>query len=470
MDLQFYNSLSRRKEKFIPLNPGQAGLYTCGPTVYNYPHIGNYRAYIFEDILRRTLKYFGLRVNQVMNLTDVDDKTIRDAAKEGLPLNQFTQRYKDAFFADLKTLRIEPAEHYPAATEHIPEMIDLVRKLLERKVAYQTEDGSVYFSISRYPKYGCLVNLDPQQLRSSGRVNHDEYDKESVSDFALWKAREPEDGDVWWDSPWGPGRPGWHLECSAMSMKYLGESFDIHTGGVDNMFPHHEDEIAQSEAATGRQFVRYWLHCAHLIVEGKKMSKSLGNFFTLRDLLDKNFSGRELRYVLLGTHYRQPLNFTFQGCRDAKAALERIDDFTERLRRCQDKSLEDNNQQFKSVIERAESDFRSALADDLNTAEALAALFNMIRDVNRLLDQNNISSQQSNKLLHLLSQFDSVLGVIEPDKKEPVPPEIERMARERQEARKQKDFARADSLRDQLTELGWMVEDTPEGPKLKRLV
>ncbi len=469
MALSFYNSLTRKTEEFIPLRSGQANLYTCGPTVYNFPHIGNYRAYIFEDILRRTLKFFGFQVTQVMNLTDVDDKTIRDAGQAGLSLSEFTQRYKDAFFADLKTLRIEPVEHYPAATEHIPEMLELVQKLLDRGVAYQTEEGSIYFSIARYPKYGCLVNLDPEKLQTGSRVSHDEYDKESAADFALWKAYEPADGEVWWDSPWGPGRPGWHLECSAMSMKYLGPTFDIHTGGEDNMFPHHEDEIAQSEAATGQQFVRYWLHCSHLIVEGRKMSKSLGNFFTLRDLLKKKYSGREIRFALLSAHYRQQLNFTFQGCRDARAALQRIDDFIARLREIPTAG-EGDEQRMTVLLQQAETDFREALADDLNIAEALAALFNLIRECNRMLDQNLTSRTQADRTLNLLNQFDKVLGILDLDRvqEEETPPEIERLIQERQEARKQKDFARADDIRNQLSAQGWTVEDTPAGPRVKR--
>lgn len=299
MTMQVYNSLSRSKEELRTIEPGHVKLYTCGPTVYNFAHIGNFRAYTFEDVLRRALLFNGFRVTQVMNLTDVDDKTIRGSLAAGVPLKSFTQPYIQAFFDDLKTLNIQPAEHYPAATDHIAEMIALVAKLFERGLAYTSEDGSVYFSVGKLQGYGKLAHLDRENLRAGARVAQDEYEKESYGDFALWKGWDASDGDVVWESPWGRGRPGWHLECSAMSMRYLGETFDLHTGGIDNLFPHHENEIAQAEGATGKPFVTYWMHCAHLRVNGEKMSKSLGNFFTLRDLVDKGWSGREIRTVLI---------------------------------------------------------------------------------------------------------------------------------------------------------------------------
>ena len=331
MALTFYNSLTRRQQEFLPITPGQAGLYTCGPTVYNYAHIGNFRAYMFEDLLKRTLLYLGFQVKHIMNLTDVDDKTIRGAQAAGCSLNDFTQKYKDAFFQDIAALRILPADVYPAATEHIDDMIAIIATLFAKGIAYQADDRSVYFSIAKWPQYGQLVNIDREQMRSGVRVKLDEYAKDSAADFALWKAWDEADGEVYWDSPWGRGRPGWHLECSAMSSKYLGATFDMHCGGIDNMFPHHEDEIAQSEAANGCKFVNYWLHCAHLVVDGQKMSKSLGNFYTLHDILDKGYSGREVRWVLIGTHYRQSLNFSFQALEDARASLQRIDAFRIRL-------------------------------------------------------------------------------------------------------------------------------------------
>jgi cysteinyl-tRNA synthetase len=465
MSLRFYNSLSRSVQEFKPIKPGLVKLYTCGPTVYNYAHIGNFRAYMFEDLLRRTLKYCGYRVIQVMNLTDVDDKTIRDSRQTGLSLGEFTKQYKDAFFQDLETLRIEPAEQYPAATDHIPEMIDLVQTLVDKGIAYQAEDSSVYFSIAKFANYGQLVKINPEEMRSSERVSSDEYAKESVADFALWKAYDPEDGDVRWDSPWGPGRPGWHIECSAMSMKYLGKTFDIHTGGIDNMFPHHEDEIAQSEAATGKPFVKYWLHCAHLVVDGQKMSKSLGNFFTLREILDKGWSGREIRYVLLYGHYRQALNFSFKSCEDARAALQRIDCFVTRLKEV---VSDEKNAEFANIHEKAESDFLAGIEDDLNIAAAMAALFSFIRDINKLMDSGLFGREDANTALDTLRKFDTVLGVVDVDSEDEIPDEINAMVEARQQARKNKNFAESDRLRDELAAAGWIVEDTPAGSRVKR--
>ncbi len=468
MALRFYNTLSRASEEFHPIDPQAVRLYTCGPTVYNFAHIGNFRAYAFEDLLRRTLTYCGHKVFQVMNLTDVDDKTIRDSQQAGLPLCEFTQQYKDAFFADLKTLRIQAAEVYPAATDHIPEMIDLVQTLMDKGFAYQADDRSVYFSIAKFPNYGQLAHIKPDQLRSGVRISHDEYAKESVADFALWKAWTQGDGDVYWDSPWGKGRPGWHLECSAMSMKYLGKTFDIHTGGIDNLFPHHEDEIAQSEAANGCKFVNYWLHCAHLIVEGEKMSKSAGNFFTLRQLLDKGYSGREIRWALLGTHYRMPLNFTFQACHDARSALQRVSDLTTRIRETQsrpDAGLE----AVAARLAKAEADFRSGLEDDLNISAALAALFDLVRDLNKMIDADRIGGKAAEAVLEQLRRFDQVLDCLEIDAPAEGPPaEILALVEERQAARKNRDFARADQIRDQLKADGWLIEDTPGGVRVKQ--
>lgn len=468
MSVFFYNTLNHRQEEFIPLKPGKAGLYTCGPTVYNYAHIGNFRCYAFEDILKRTLFFHGYAVRHVMNLTDVDDKTIKGSQSAGKSLNDFTRQYKDAFFADIARLRFLPADVYPAATEHIDEMIAIVRILMGKGIAYQAEDGSVYFSIAKWPQYGQLVNIDPEQMRSGTRVKLDEYAKESVADFALWKAWDAADGTVFWESPWGRGRPGWHLECSAMSSRYLGATFDLHCGGIDNMFPHHEDEIAQSEAANGCRFVNYWLHCAHLVVDGQKMSKSLGNFYTLKDLLDKGYSGREVRWVLIGTHYRQSLNFSFKALDDARASLQRLDTFQSRLQENAGNPDGDLST-VHPVLDKALADFTAALADDLNVSAAFAALFDLVREVNRLLDAAPLGGNAVRAVQDFLGRMDSVLAVCQPEVvEEQVPGEILALAEERQAARKARDFARADALRKTLEDQGWLVEDTPKGPRILR--
>lgn len=469
MALTFYNSLTRRQQEFLPITPGQAGLYTCGPTVYNFAHIGNFRAYMFEDLLKRTLLYLGFQVRHIMNLTDVDDKTIRGAQAAGCSLNDFTQKYKDAFFQDIAALRILPADVYPAATEHIDDMIAIIETLFAKGIAYQADDRSVYFSIAKWPSYGQLVNIDHDQMRSGTRVKLDEYAKESVADFALWKAYGADDGDVAWDSPWGKGRPGWHLECSAMSSRYLGPTFDIHCGGIDNMFPHHEDEIAQSEAANGCRFVNYWLHCAHLMVDGQKMSKSLGNFFTLRDILAKGYTGREIRWVLLGAHYRQSLNFSFKALDDARAALQRLDTARQRLAElvaAPDAGLAETT----TAVTAAESAFCAGLEDDLNISAALAALFDFIREVNRLMDEQTLAGAAAGAALALLDRLDSVLAVCTPDQDDAIPRDILALADARQTARKAKDFTRADQIRNELDAQGWVIEDTPKGPRVKKKI
>ncbi len=466
MGFRVYNTLSRKVEDFAPLKEGLVGLYTCGPTVYNYAHIGNFRAYIFEDLLRRHLQFAGYRVNQVMNLTDVDDKTIRGAREQGLPLRDFTAIYKKAFFDDLKTLNIEPAEQYPAATDHVPEMIELIRILEEKGYAYRSEDGSVYFSIAKFKEYGKLAHLDMSGLQAGARVAQDEYEKENLADFALWKAWDEVDGEVVWDSPWGRGRPGWHIECSAMSMKYLGESFDIHTGGVDNIFPHHEDEIAQSEAVTGKPFAKYWMHCAHLGVEGRKMSKSLGNFYTLRDLLDRGFTGREIRYALMATHYRQGLNFSFEALLSARAALARVDEFRSRMRSTAASAVA-SSEAPSDWVDLALKTFSEALDDDLNISKALAALFDLIHDGNKRMDAGTVSPAAAASAEACLNEMDRVLALLEPEDAA-LDQELLDLARQRQEARKNKNWAEADRIRDVLASQGWEVQDTAEGPKLKR--
>ena len=452
MSMQVFNSLTRRVEPLEPLADNTIRLYTCGPTVYNFAHIGNFRAYTFEDILRRVIQFNGMKIKQVMNLTDVDDKTIRGANAAGVALTDYTKTYKDAFFADLKVLNVQPAEVYPAATDHIPEMIALVEKLVEKGVAYKSDDGSVYFAVTKFPGYGKLAHIDFDHQRTGARCAADEYDKENVGDFALWKAWEESDGPVGWDSPWGRGRPGWHIECSAMSMKYLGETFDLHTGGIDNLFPHHENEIAQAEAATGKEFVKTWMHCAHLRVNGEKMSKSLGNFFTLRDLLDKGWTGREIRYVLVNAHYRQGLNFAFSALEDARKSLERID-------RCVDAlAARAKDEPAPAFAQEALDAFTAAVNDDLNVPKAFAALFELVR-------QTNASGTCSKAVLDVFQKMDTVLGVIFFGKaaKAEVPAEVQALLDARAAARAAKNWAESDRLRDAIAAAGWAVKDSKDG-------
>lgn len=465
MALQFHNTLTRRVEPFTPLDPaGRAvKIYTCGPTVYNHAHIGNFRAYIFEDLLQRHLEYRGFTVERVMNLTDVDDKTIRGAREKGVPLADFTAPFKDAFFQDLETLRIKPARAFPCATNpaYVARMIAMIEKLIAGNHAYQAEDKSVYFRIASFPGYGRLAHLDLEELRPSGRVRSDEYEKESVGDFALWKAHDEADGDVRWDSPWGPGRPGWHIECSAMATALLGDRLDIHCGGVDNIFPHHEAEIAQTECCTGEKFVNLWMHCAHLMVDGRKMAKSFGNFYTLRDLLDKGWHGREVRHALLSAHYRLPLNFTFDGLAGARSALQRLDEWRQRLEELA--SAPGTGAPHPAVLE---DKFGAALDDDLNISAALGALFDLVRETNRAMDGGELSLAQARGLLDYWERINSILR-LEAEVPE-TPEEITALLEERNAARAAKDWARSDALRDELLARGWMVKDTKEGTKLTR--
>ena len=465
MSFKIYNTMSRSLEELVPLKDNHVRLYTCGPTVYNHAHIGNFRAYMFEDLLRRWIQYKGMKVTQVQNLTDVDDKTIRGSREAGKPLREFTQTYKDAFFADLKVLNIEPAEHYPAATDCIPEMIALIEKLFEKGLAYKSDDGSVYFPIDKFPTYGKLAHLDREGMRAGARVDQDEYDKDNAADFALWKGYVEDDGDVVWDSPWGKGRPGWHIECSAMSEKYLGKTFDLHTGGVDNIFPHHEDEIAQSEGANGCMYSKYWMHCAHLMVEGKKMSKSEGNFFTLREILDKGYTGREIRYELIGTHYRKSLNFTFDSLNANRAALARLDEFHAKLQECVNETGNSKLEiQLPDWAIEMEKRFSAALDDDLNIAGALGALFDGLHDGNK---EFPMVGKTALAVSNLWKKLDTVLGFLEPPKEE-IPAELLEMAEARATAKANKDWAEADRLRDAVAAAGWIIQDTPTGPKLKK--
>src|SRR6266511_1440691 len=466
MPFRFFNTYSRQLENFAPRDPAERkiGIYTCGPTVYSRAHIGNFRAYIFEDLLQRHLELRGYKVHRVMNITDVDDKTIRGAREANVPLSEFTAPFKQAFFEDIETLRIKRADEFPAATDqrYVDRMIEMIATLISRGLAYQADDKSVYFRINKFPDYGKLAHFDLTQLQSTGRVKHDEYDKEHIGDFALWKAWDDEDGDVAWESPWGRGRPGWHIECSAMSTALLGDQIDIHCGGVDNIFPHHEAEIAQSEGVTGKKFVRYWLHCAHLLVDGQKMAKSLGNFYTVPDILAKGYTGRELRYALLRVHYRVPLNFTWEGMKEARESLGRIDEWLQRLRGVAEN---ENAQRPTSNAQHPTQKFEEALDDDLNISAALGFLFESIRETNRAMDENKLDAASASAWLNWWKRINTVLD-LEPDTEIVVPPEVTQLAKERENARREKDWQRSDELRDRISALGWELRDTKDGQKL----
>ena len=463
MPTRFFNTYSRKLEEFRPLDPAgkRVKLYTCGPTVYNFAHIGNFRAYVFEDLLQRHLEARGFDVERVMNLTDVDDKTIRGCRQLGVRLAEFTQKFKDAFFDDLGTLRVKHAKHFPAATEYVAQMIEMIQVLEKKDIAYQAEDKSLYFRLSKFPEYGKLAHLNLDELRPSGRITSDEYEKENIGDFALWKAWDENDGDVKWDSPWGPGRPGWHIECSAMATALLGPEIDIHCGGVDNIFPHHEAEIAQSECVTGKKFVRYWMHCAHLMVEGQKMAKSAGNFYTLRDLLEKDWTGREIRYALITVNYRLPLNFTFDGLAGARSALGRIDEWSMRLA---DRAVGATAGELPAPFATDIDAFFTDLDEDLNISGAMGRVFDLIRDTNRAFDAGEISPGVALAILEGWKRIDSVLG-LEREVHTP-PPEVLAFVEERQLARANKQWGESDRLRDAIAALGWVVKDTKEGAKV----
>jgi cysteinyl-tRNA synthetase len=465
-NIRFFNTLTRRKQKFTPLEKGKVKMYTCGPTVYDTAHIGNFRSFVFEDILRRWLQYRGFKVIQIMNITDVDDRTINASKKLGISLSEHTSKYIQAFFDDIKTLNIERAEHYPRAAEHIPEMVALIEKLLKKVYAYRAGDGSIYYDLSKFRNYGKLSKFKIRKLKAGARVKVDDYEKAEAQDFALWKAWDEADGNVFWETKIGKGRPGWHIECSAMSMKYLGETLDIHTGGVDNMFPHHENEIAQSEAATGRRFANYWLHCEHLLVEGKRMGKRYDNYYTVEDLVKLGHDPKAIRYLLFSTHYRQQFNFTFAGLEAAKNAVERLTNLAYRLLDADGKGCEEKIDQ---LMEQARKGFGEAMDDDLNIGIALAELFDFVREVNVLLDDNLLSKQESQQVFDLMVEFDRVLGVIgEIRKEERLPKEAEELIQKREEARKAKDWRTADHIREHLKAMGITIEDKPEGVRWRR--
>ena len=481
MSLRFYNTLTRKVEDFAPLDGNRIGIYACGPTVYRPPHVGNFRTFVFNDLLHRYLEWKGFDVRFVTNLTDVEDKIIDAAYEAKVDIGQITAPTIEAFVADLNTLAITPADAYPRATKKIDSMIRIIGQLIERGHAY-VKDGSVYFAIASFPGYGKLARIDVQDVRSGaglsdrerGGVDADEYEKEDARDFALWKAAKESDraaGAVW-STPWGEGRPGWHIECSAMSMDELGETFDIHTGGEDLIFPHHEDEIAQSEGATGKPFVRYWLHVKHLLVNGEKMSKSKRNDYKLNELIDRGYSAAAIRYALMSAHYRKELNFTFEGLDDAQAALRRLVDFSDRLHATRSGTASSD---LGAISKSAITEFESALDDDLNTPEAYAALFNFVREVNAELDRfGTVTQQDLDTAIATLARMDQVLGFIElaraqaRDVDQDLAKWVEAKIAERQAARARRDFAAADAVRAELTNAGIVIEDTPQGPRWKK--
>jgi cysteinyl-tRNA synthetase len=491
MPLRLFNTLSGTIDELSP-QPGQPlSMYACGPTVYDYGHIGNFRTFLQVDVLRRTLKLLGIPVRHVMNITDVDDKIIRNAAAAGISIGDYTARFEAAFFEDLDSLRVERPEIIARATEHIPKMVDLIQRLAAAGAAYQTEDGSWYFRLASFPTYGKLSKKDLGGMEDGARVDLDEYEKDSARDFALWKAAKP--GEHSWDTPIGRGRPGWHIECSAMAMEYLGESFDLHAGGEDLMFPHHENEIAQSESVTHKTFAHHWMHVRFLLVDGRKMSKSEGNFFTLRDLLLKGYKASAIRLALISVPYRHQLNFTFDGLIEATNAIDRMRTFHQRL--VSGNFAEGSNPALQEAARTAQAEYVASLSNDLNTAEARAPIFDLIRAANTAIDQGQLLSADKTAIRSVLASFDSVFDVIADHDAEPtqkaiewarqsgrlddVAPEllarqalsdeaIDALVAERTLAKKQRNFARADQIRNELAEKGIVIEDSKDGVRWKR--
>ena len=465
MALRFYNTLSQQVEPFSTQDGKTVRMYTCGPTVYNFVHIGNLRTFTFQDLLRRWLRARGYTLQHVMNITDVEDKIIRSAMQQNKTLQEYTSVYEKAFLDDCAALRLERPERLVRATEHIPEMVSAIETLESKGFTYVSE-GSVYYRIANFPQYGKLSHNDFSGIRSGARVDVDEYEKDNARDFVLWKAKK--DNEPSWDTPIGDGRPGWHIECSVMAMKYLGETLDIHAGGIDLTFPHHENEIAQSEAITGKQFARFWLHSEHLIVEGQKMSKSLGNFFTLRDLLEKGYSPEVIRYLLASVPYRKKLNFTFDGLQAAKTAIERLRNY--KLRLDTDKFAEGVNDSIAERTAKASLEFEASLDDDLNTAEALAAIFEYVRDTNSAMDAGEFRAGNAAAAVDLFARFDAVFDVLKPTAAEGgiSDADVDALIAERTQAKKSKNFERSDEIRAELLERGIILEDTKEGVRWKR--
>jgi cysteinyl-tRNA synthetase len=474
-EIRFQNTLTGRVEPFVPLRPREVRIYTCGPTVYDYAHIGNFRTFVFQDVLRRFLQMKGFRVHQVMNLTDVDDRIIQNAAAAGIGIREYTEKYVKAFLEDMDALGLERPEQMVRATDHIEQMVGLVERLAEKTFTYGSE-GSIYYRIAKFPAYGRLSKIDLSGIQAGARVETDRYEKEDARDFALWKAPKP--GEHFWETRLGPGRPGWHLECSAMAMHYLGETIDIHTGGIDLAFPHHENEIAQSEGATGKPFVRYWLHAEHLLVDGEKMSKSLGNFYTLRDLFAKGQKPSSIRYLLASVPYRRQLNFTMDGLQQAASSVERLRNFAARLGA--EKFPAGETPEMAARAAEAVTQFEAGLADDLNTAQALAAMFDLVRDANTAMDRGEFRAGDAAPVLAALAKFDRIFAVLEDHDaarlralgygagEEITDAEVERLIAERQAARARRDFTASDRIRQELLERGIILEDTRGGIRWKR--
>ena len=465
MSLRFYNTLTQQLEVFTPQQDNIVRMYTCGPTVYHYVHIGNLRTFTFQDTLRRWLRYRGYQLDHVMNITDVEDKIIRAAMEQGKTIGDYTAVYERAFLEDMDTLRLQHPERLVRATEHIPEMVDAIQTLAQKGFTYDS-DGSVYYRIAAFPHYGKLSHISLEGNRAGARVDVDEYEKDDARDFVLWKARRGE--EPFWDSALGAGRPGWHIECSVMSMKYLGETLDIHTGGIDLTFPHHENEIAQSEAITGKPFVRYWLHAEHLMVESQKMSKSLGNFYTLRDLLARGYQPEVIRYLLASVPYRKKLNFTFDGLRASQTALERLRNY--QLRLDTTRFGDGVSEAILEATRKAKESFEASLDEDLNTAEALGAIFEFIRVTNTAMDSGDFKAGNAGQARELLALFDSIFDVLRPSEQEGAlsDTEVEGLIAERTSAKKSKNFKRADEIRTLLADQGVILEDTKDGVRWKR--
>jgi cysteinyl-tRNA synthetase len=461
MTIRLHDTLTGRLQPLEPIEEGHVRMYSCGPTVYGPAHVGNFRSFLFADLLVRHLRARGLRVTWVMNVTDIDDKIIRGAAEAGCSTRELAERWLAQFLADARALRMTPPDVMPRATEHIPDMVALIEALLARGHAYRTPDGSIFFRVASWPAYGKLSKLDPAQLRVGERVEADEYAKDDVRDFALWKAPKP--GEPVWETPIGPGRPGWHIECSAMSMRHLGSPFDIHTGGIDLIFPHHEDEIAQSEAATGREFVRLWVHCAHLQMGGLKMAKSTGNIARVADLLAAGVSPRALRYALISVHYRAPLNYSEESLAAAAAAVDRLDALVAALEGYREDRPDDPD--LPALLESARAEFDAALDDDLAISPALAVLFELVRELNRLIDGRLISTTDARRALAALRGFDAVLGVLPAAEERALEPELAALLEARAAARRARDWATSDRLRDELARRGIVVEDTRDGQR-----